>query len=47
MEQKILKNEISIQELTAFINESKEEFLISIELGGEADINAKEEPIQG
>lgn len=41
------KRDVSMQELIALINDSEEDFLISIDLGEEADIDAEEEQIQG
>lgn len=45
--QNITKSGISTQELIALINDSEDDFLISIDLGKEADSDAKEEQIQG
>lgn len=45
--QNITKSCISTQELIAIINDSEEDFLISIHLGEEADTDAEEEQIQG
>ena len=45
--QNITKRDLSTQELIALINYSEEDFLISIDLGEEADTDAKEEQIQG
>lgn len=45
--QNITKRGISMQELIALINDSEEDFLISIHLGEEADTDAEEEQIQG
>lgn len=45
--QNITKSGISTQELIALINDSEEDFLISIHLGEEADTDAEEEQIQG
>jgi hypothetical protein len=45
--QNITKRGISTQELIALINDSEEDFLISINLGEEADSDAQEEQIQG
>ena len=45
--QNITKCELSTQELIALINDSEEDFLISINLGEEADTDAQEEQIQG
>lgn len=39
------KSGISTQELIALINDSEEDFLISIDLGEEADTDAEEEQI--
>lgn len=46
MDKSILNRDITIQELIALINESEEDCLISINLGEEAETNAKEEQIQ-
>lgn len=43
MEQEHKETELTIQELIALINNTKGEFLISIQLGEEADINAEKE----
>lgn len=43
----ITKSGISAQELIALINDSEEDFLISIHIGEEADTDAEEEQIQG
>nr|WP_294485199.1 hypothetical protein [uncultured Anaerosporobacter sp.] len=45
--QNITKRELSTQELIALINDSEKDFLISINLGEEADSDAQEEQIQG
>ncbi|MBB2181819.1 hypothetical protein H0486_02855 [Lachnospiraceae bacterium MD1] len=45
--QNIMKRGISMQELITLINDSEEDFLISIHLGEEADTDAEEEQIQG
>ena len=45
--QNITKRGISTQELIALINDSEDDFLISIDLGEEADSDAQEEQIQG
>lgn len=45
--QNITKRGISTQELIALINDSEDDFLISIDLGEEADTDVKEEQIQG
>lgn len=45
--QNITKRDVSMQELIALINDSEEDFLISINLGEEADTDAEEEQIQG
>lgn len=47
MKQEDKETAITVQELIALINNSDEDFLISIELGEEADTDAKEERIQG
>ena len=47
MEQEHKESAITVQELIALINNSDGDFLISIELGEEADTDAKEEGIQG
>lgn len=47
MEQEDKETAITVQELIALINNSDGDFLISIELGEEADTDAKEERIQG
>lgn len=39
----VKETELTMQELIALINNSEEDFLISIPLEGEADTNAKEE----
>ena len=44
--QNITKQEMSMQELVALINDSEGDFLVSIDLGEEADTDAKEERIQ-
>lgn len=44
--QNIKKHELSTQELIALINDSEDDFLISIDLGEEADTDAQEEQIQ-
>ena len=46
MDQSISNRDITIQELITLINDSEEDCLISINLGEEADIDAKEEQIQ-
>ena len=46
MDKSILNRDITIQQLIALINESEEDCLISINLGEEAETNAKEEQIQ-
>lgn len=46
MDKSILNRDITIQELISLINESEEDCLISINLGEEAETNAKEEQIQ-
>jgi hypothetical protein len=43
--QNIKKRELSTQELIALINDNEEDFLISINLGEEADTDAQEEQI--
>lgn len=43
MEQEHKEIVLTIQELIALINNTEEDFLISISLEGEADTNAKEE----
>lgn len=43
MEQEHKESALTMQELIALINNTEEDFLISIPLGGEADTNAKEE----
>jgi hypothetical protein len=45
--QNITKPHLSTQELIALINDSEEDFMISIHLGEEADTDAEEEQIQG
>lgn len=47
MEQEHKEMELTMQELIALINNTDGEFLISINLGEEADSDAKEERIQG
>ena len=47
MKQEHKETAITVQELIALINNSVGEFLISINLGEEADRDAKEERIQG
>lgn len=47
MEQEDKETAITVQELIALINNSDGDFLISIELGEEADTDAKDERIQG
>lgn len=47
MKQEHKETAITVQELIALINNSDGDFLISIELGEEADTDAKEERIQG
>lgn len=47
MEQEHKEMELTMPELIALINNSVGEFLISINLGEEADRDAKEERIQG
>lgn len=47
MEQEDKETAITVQELIALINNRDGDFLISIELGEEADTDAKEERIQG
>jgi hypothetical protein len=46
MDQSISNRDITIQELITLINDSEEDCLISINLGEEADIDAKEGQIQ-
>lgn len=46
MDKSILNRDITIQQLIALINDSEEDCLISINLGEEAETNAKEEQIQ-
>ena len=43
MEQEHKETELTMHELIALINNTEEDFLISIPLEGEADKNAKEE----
>lgn len=43
MEQEHKETSLTMQELIALINNSEEDFLISIQLEEEADTNAKEE----
>lgn len=47
IKQNITMRELSTQELIALINDSEEDFLISIDLGEEADSDAQEEQFQG